>query len=58
VRSDEWMAFELPVSGQWRSLGLALLDTEIYAIGGWSGDYLDVNEEYKAIYTIIVPVPL
>jgi DNA-binding CsgD family transcriptional regulator len=58
VRSGEWVAFEVPVSGQWRSVGLALLDTEIYAIGGWNGDYMDVNEEYKAIYTIIVPVPI
>jgi DNA-binding CsgD family transcriptional regulator len=57
VRNSEWVAFEVPVSGQWRSLGLTLLDTEIYAMGGWSGDYMDVNEEYKAIYTIIVPVP-
>jgi DNA-binding CsgD family transcriptional regulator len=58
VRSSEWVAFEVPVSGQWRSLGMTLLDTEIYAIGGWSGDYMDVNQEYKAIYTIIVPVPI
>jgi DNA-binding CsgD family transcriptional regulator len=57
VRTGEWVAFEVPVSGQWRSLGLTLLDTEIYAMGGWSGDYMDVNEAYKAIYTIIVPVP-
>jgi len=55
ARSSEWVPFEVPVSGQWRSLGLALLDTEIYAVGGWGGDYLDVNQEYKAIYTIIVP---
>lgn len=58
VRTGDWVAFDCPVSGPWQNLGLTLLDTEIYAMGGWSGDYLDVNHEYKAIYTIIVPVPL
>jgi DNA-binding CsgD family transcriptional regulator len=56
VRSDEWEAFEVPVSGQWRSLGLALVDTEIYAVGGWNGDYMDVNREYTAIFTVILPM--
>lgn len=55
VRTDEWETFDVPVSGQWRSLGLALLDTEIYAVGGWNGSYLDTNQEYKAIYTVILP---
>jgi DNA-binding CsgD family transcriptional regulator len=57
VRTDEWETFEVPVSGQWRSLGLAMVDTEIYAVGGWNGDYMEANQEYKAIYTIILPVP-
>jgi hypothetical protein len=56
VRTDEWETFEVPVSGQWRSLGLAMVDTEIYAIGGWNGDYMDVNQEYEAIFTVLVPM--
>ncbi len=56
VRSDEWETFEVPVSGQWRSLGLAMVDTEIYAVGGWNGDYMDVNREYTAIFTVILPM--
>ena len=56
VRSDEWETFEVPVSGQWRSLGLAMVDTEIYAIGGWNGDYMNANQEYKAIFTVILPL--
>ncbi len=55
VRTDEWETFEVPVSGQWRSLGLALVDTEIYAVGGWNGDYMDANREYTAIFTVILP---
>ncbi len=58
VRNGEWLDFDCLVSGPWQDLGLALLDTELYAMGGWNGDYLDVNHEYKAIYTIIVPIPL
>jgi len=56
VRSDEWETFEVPTSGQWRSLGLALVDTEIYAVGGWNGDYMDANRRYTAIFTVILPM--
>ena len=56
VRSDEWETFEVPVSGQWRSLGLAMVDTEIYAVGGWNGDYMDANQEYRATFTTLLPL--
>ncbi len=56
VRTDEWEPFDVPVSGQWRSLGLAMVDTEIYAIGGWNGDYMDANQGYTAIFTVILPM--
>ena len=56
VRTDEWEPFDVPVSGQWRSLGLAMVDTEIYAIGGWNGDYMDANQAYTAIFTVILPM--
>ena len=56
VRTEEWDTFEVPVSGQWRSLGLALVDTEIYAIGGWNGDYMGANQEYRAIFTVVLPM--
>ncbi len=55
MRTDEWETFEVPVAGQWRSLGLAMVDTEIYAVGGWNGDYVDANQEYRAIFTVVLP---
>lgn len=55
VRTDAWESFEVPVSGQWRSLGLAMVDAEIYAVGGWNGDYMDANQGYTAIYTVLFP---
>jgi len=57
VRTDSWQSFEAPIEGPWSNLGLALVDTRIYAIGGWDGDYMDANQAYQAIYTIILPVP-
>jgi len=57
VRTDSWQSFEAPIEGSWSNLGLALVDTKIYAIGGWDGDYMDANQAYQAIYTIILPVP-
>jgi len=56
VRTEEWESFDVPVSGQWRGLGVALVDTEIYAVGGWNGDYMDINQEYTAIFTVILPM--
>jgi DNA-binding CsgD family transcriptional regulator len=56
VRTDQWETFEVPLSGQWRSLGLAMVDTEIYAVGGWNGDYMDANQEYKATFTTLLPL--
>lgn len=56
MRTDEWESFEVPLTGQWRSLGVALVDTKIYAVGGWNGDYMDTNQEYTAIFTVILPM--
>ncbi len=56
VRTDEWETFEVPMSGQWRSLALAMVDTEIYTVGGWNGGYMDTNQEYTAIFTVILPM--
>jgi hypothetical protein len=55
-RSNTWFSFESPVVGQWRNLGVASVDVSLYAIGGYSGEYLNSNEEYQALYRIILPL--
>lgn len=54
-RSDTWVRFESPLTGQWRNLGVAPFGTRLYAVGGWSGEDLDFTGEYQAIFRIVVP---
>ncbi|MGQ9500667.1 MAG: Kelch repeat-containing protein [Anaerolineae bacterium] len=54
--TDTWSAFETPVLGQWRNLGVAALDAEVYAVGGWNGTYMRINRSYRALFRIILPV--
>jgi DNA-binding CsgD family transcriptional regulator/N-acetylneuraminic acid mutarotase len=55
--SNSWIAFESPVLSEWRNLGVAPSDTQIYAVGGWSGGgYAEVNQGYQAILRIILPI--
>jgi len=47
---------ETPLVGEWRSPGLVVLDTRIYAIGGWSGRYLSLNQVYEALpFRLFIP---
>jgi DNA-binding CsgD family transcriptional regulator/N-acetylneuraminic acid mutarotase len=50
-----WSRFESPVPGEWRGLGTAAHERSIYTIGGWAGDYLDVNAAYEAIIRVLLP---
>jgi len=54
--SNAWSSFETPIVGQWRNLGLAAVDVSLYALGGWNGEYLNTNEEYQALYRVILPI--
>ena len=54
--TDTWSSIPTPLPAQWRNLGVAALDGRIFAIGGWSGGYLAVNEEYRTLlYRIHLP---
>jgi len=54
-QSDTWVRFPTPTIGQWRNLGLAAFETRLYAIGGWSGEALNTNSEYQAIFRVVMP---
>jgi DNA-binding CsgD family transcriptional regulator/N-acetylneuraminic acid mutarotase len=54
-RIDAWSPVETPVSGEWRGLGAGFVYPNLYAIGGWNGDFLSTNEAFQAFYQIILP---
>ncbi len=43
--ADSWATME-PMPTARGSLGVAVVDGKIYAIGGWNGSYLSINEMY------------
>jgi hypothetical protein len=55
--NDAWSAIETPLVEEWRSPGVVLLENSIYAIGGWSNDYLSLNQVYEPFpYRIFISV--
>ena len=54
-RQDVWTSFETPFIGQWRNPGVATDGTSVFAVGGWSSDYLAHNEEYRALFRLFLP---
>ena len=51
-RIDAWSRIETPVLEQWQGLGAAFVSPNIYAIGGWNGANLSVNEAYQALFVV------
>jgi N-acetylneuraminic acid mutarotase len=52
---DQWKTFPSPLLNEWRNLGVAADGTMLYAIGGWDGAYLGVNQAYLALYQLYLP---
>ncbi len=52
--SDTWDDVKTPLVGEWRGLGVAAFENSIYAIGGWSGDYLSLNHALT-LYHVFIP---
>lgn len=58
-QTDSWESFETPFNSRWRNLGLAIIDTQIYAMGGWDGaeeKYIDSVVSYQFLYQIFLPL--
>jgi len=56
TRLDAWSRLGTPIPGEWRNLAAAPLNNKIYAVGGWSGAYLDVHEQYVALILQLIPL--
>lgn len=56
---DSWQVWHTPLVGEWRNLGLAVADTTLYAVGGWSGDYLNTTYRIEVLpWRIFVPTTM
>lgn len=58
-QTDTWTTFESPFDGRWRNLGLAAIDTTIYAVGGWDGqaeEYMDSVVSYQFLFQLFLPI--
>jgi DNA-binding CsgD family transcriptional regulator len=56
VRLDAWSRLGTPVAGAWRNLAATPLHSRLYVAGGWSGTYLDVHEQYLALFRLMLPL--
>ncbi len=53
---DEWQPFESPLARPWSRFSLVPLETQLYLIGGRSGDHpIGRNLSYQAIFTVLFP---
>ncbi len=54
---DSWTAIETPLVREWRNPGVSVVEGSLYAVGGWSNDYLSLNQAYEALpFRIFIPV--
>jgi hypothetical protein len=56
AQTGVWSRSAAPIIGQWRNLGAAAVGQKVYAMGGWSGGYLVVNEEYQPLFRTLLPL--
>ncbi|GAB4562825.1 MAG: kelch repeat-containing protein [Anaerolineae bacterium] len=54
--SRTWSRIPSPIQLQWRNLGAAYLKQRVYAVGGWSGDYLTTVAAYQASFRAFLPL--
>ncbi len=54
--TNSWSIVQTPFIGQWRGMGAASIGNDIYALGGWNGQYLNTVEKYNPFpFSIFVP---
>jgi DNA-binding CsgD family transcriptional regulator len=56
-QEDEWIASKDALASTWSHLGVAAIETRLFAIGGrWENSVTARNFSYQAIYTISLPL--
>jgi DNA-binding CsgD family transcriptional regulator len=53
--TNTWSSIPSPLQGQWLFPGVAGRGSLIYAVGGWSGDYLDNTEVFQGTFRAFIP---
>jgi DNA-binding CsgD family transcriptional regulator len=54
---DTWTPIETPLVGEWRSPGVVVFEMTVYAVGGWSNDYLSLTQAFDALpFRLFIPV--
>lgn len=54
--TNTWSSIPSPIPGQWINPGVASRGSLIYAVGGWSGGLLDVNEAFQSTFRAFLPL--
>ncbi len=59
LKEDSWSVLGTPLVGEWRNLGVVGWETSLYALGGWSGDYLNRTYVLEVLpFRVFIPVTL
>ncbi len=56
LQNGRWSDIPTPYAGEWRNLGLTTINREIFAVGGWNGNYLAGVLSYKTVYKVFIPL--
>ncbi|MDM8533019.1 kelch repeat-containing protein [Anaerolineales bacterium HSG25] len=57
--TDSWSSFEIPFDTAWRDMGIAVIDPQIYALGGWNGEEIMTDVvSYRFVHKYFVPISI
>ncbi len=58
-KTNTWTDFTTPFATPWRDMGLAVVDTTLYAVGGWNDGeqkHMEAVVSYQFVYRLFLPV--